>query len=66
MTFHCTIVQVFAFMYNSCVQANLLLQREFVQLVIDGVEKLIAMEKQLEAGNKIDNLIPDGVVTEAQ
>merc|ERR1712080_306347 len=31
---------------------------EFVQLLIDGVEKLIEMEKRLEAGKSIDDLIP--------
>ena len=29
-----------------------------MQLVIDGVEKLIAMEKALEAGKSIDDMIP--------
>jgi len=33
-------------------------EREFVQLLIDGVEKLIAMEKRLEEGQSIDDLIP--------
>lgn len=33
-------------------------EREFVQLVIDGVEKLIALEKALEAGKSIDSMIP--------
>lgn len=33
-------------------------EREFVQLVIDGVEKLIEMEKRLEAGESIDDLVP--------
>ncbi|KAK2194005.1 hypothetical protein NP493_3g02057 [Ridgeia piscesae] len=33
-------------------------EREFVQLVIDGVEKLIQIEKALEEGNSIDDLIP--------
>ncbi|KAK2194004.1 hypothetical protein NP493_3g02080 [Ridgeia piscesae] len=35
-------------------------EREFVQLVIDGVEKLIEIEKALDEGNSIDDLIPDG------
>ena len=34
------------------------LQREFVQLLIDGIEKLIEMEKRLEAGQSIDDLVP--------
>jgi creatine kinase len=33
-------------------------EREFVQLLIDGVEKLIVMEKRLEEGKSIDDLIP--------
>jgi creatine kinase len=33
-------------------------EREFVQLVIDGVNTLIEMEKRLEAGKSIDDLIP--------
>jgi len=33
-------------------------EREFVQLVIDGVNKLIEMEKALEAGKPIDDLLP--------
>jgi len=33
-------------------------QREFVQLVIDGVEALIKMEKRLEEGESIDDLVP--------
>jgi len=33
---------------------------EFVQLVIDGVNKVIEMEKRLEEGKSIDDLIPDG------
>jgi len=33
-------------------------QREFVQLLIDGVEKLIEMEKRLEEGKSIDDIIP--------
>lgn len=33
-------------------------EREFVQLLIDGVEKLIEMEKRLAAGKSIDDLIP--------
>jgi creatine kinase len=33
-------------------------EREFVQLLIDGVEKLIEMEKRLEEGKSIDDLIP--------
>ena len=36
----------------------LFFQREFVQLLIDGVTKLIQMEKKLEAGESIDDLIP--------
>lgn len=33
-------------------------EREFVQLLIDGVNKLIEMEKRLAAGKSIDDLIP--------
>nr|BAE16473.1 taurocyamine kinase [Arenicola brasiliensis] len=33
-------------------------EREFVQLLIDGVGKLIEMEKRLEAGKSIDDLVP--------
>nr|AAM10823.1 lombricine kinase [Urechis caupo]3JPZ_A Chain A, Lombricine kinase [Urechis caupo]3JPZ_B Chain B, Lombricine kinase [Urechis caupo]3JQ3_A Chain A, Lombricine kinase [Urechis caupo] len=33
-------------------------EREFVQLLIDGVKKLIDMEQALEAGKSIDDLIP--------
>lgn len=33
-------------------------QREFVQLVIDGVNKLIEWEKQLEEGKNIDDQLP--------
>lgn len=33
-------------------------EREFVQLLIDGVEKLIEMEKRLEEGKSIDDLVP--------
>jgi len=33
-------------------------EREFVQLVIDGVNKLIDMEKRLEEGKTIDDLLP--------
>lgn len=33
-------------------------EREFVQLVINGVEKLIEMEKRLESGESIDDLVP--------
>jgi len=33
-------------------------EREFVQLLIDGVEKLIEMEKRLADGKSIDDLIP--------
>jgi creatine kinase len=35
-----------------------LTERQFVQLVIDGLKKLIEMEKRLEAGKSIDDLIP--------
>jgi len=31
---------------------------EFLQLLVNGVEKLIAMEKKLEAGESIDDMIP--------
>ena len=34
------------------------MQREFVQLVIDGVEKLISYDKALEEGKSIDAMIP--------
>ena len=34
-------------------------QREFVQLVVDGVEKLIQIEKRLEDGESIDDLMPE-------
>lgn len=33
-------------------------EREFVQLVIDGVNKLIEWEKMLEAGKSIDDVLP--------
>ncbi len=36
------------------------IQVEFVQLVIDGLNKLIEMEKRLEEGKSIDDLIPPG------
>ena len=36
-------------------------QREFVQLLIDGIEKLIEMEKRLEEGKSIDDLVPASV-----
>jgi hypothetical protein len=36
------------------------LQREFVQQVIDGVKVVIEMEKRLEAGKPIDDLLPPG------
>ncbi|KAK2154013.1 hypothetical protein LSH36_279g03079 [Paralvinella palmiformis] len=36
-------------------------EREFVQLVIDGLKKLIEMEKRLEEGKSIDDLLPPGV-----
>ena len=42
----------------SAAYVSMLLQREFVQLVIDGVNKLIEMEKALEAGKSIDAMIP--------
>jgi len=35
-------------------------EREFVQLVIDGVNKLIQLEQALEAGKPIDDLLPAG------
>ena len=38
---------------------SVLQQREFVQLVIDGVNKVIEMEKRLEEGKSIDDLVPD-------
>ena len=34
---------------------------EQVQLVVDGVEKLIAMEKRMEAGKDIEDLMPSGL-----
>lgn len=34
------------------------MQREFVQLVIDGVQKLIEMEQRLERNESIDDLVP--------
>jgi hypothetical protein len=34
------------------------MQREFVQLVINGVRKLIEMEQRLEQNKSIDDLIP--------
>ena len=37
-----------------------LLQVQLVQLVIDGVNLLIEMEKRLEKGRKIDDLLPAG------
>jgi len=37
-------------------------EREFVQLLIDGVEKLIEMDKKLAAGESIDSLVPPKVV----
>jgi creatine kinase len=36
-------------------------EREFVQLVIDGVNKLIEIEKRLEEGKPIDDLLPANV-----
>jgi len=33
-------------------------EREFVQLVIDGINKLIEMEKKLEEGKPIDDMLP--------
>ena len=36
-------------------------QREFVQHVVDGLHKVIEMEKRLEAGKPIDDLLPAGV-----
>jgi creatine kinase len=36
-------------------------EREFVQLVIDGLRKLIEMEERLAAGKTIDDLLPPGV-----
>lgn len=35
-------------------------QDECVQQAVDGINKLIQMEKQLEEGKSIDDLIPDG------
>lgn len=35
-------------------------EREFVQLVIDGVQKLIEMEQRLERNESIDDLVPAG------
>jgi creatine kinase len=37
-----------------------MLQVQLVQLVIDGVNLLIEMEKRLEKGRKIDDLLPAG------
>ena len=34
------------------------LQCEFIQLVVNGVHKIIAMEKALEKGESIDDMIP--------
>ena len=38
-------------------------QRQFVQLVIDGVMKIIEMEKRLEQNKSIDDLLPAGLKT---
>lgn len=35
-------------------------EREFVQLVINGVNKIIEMEKRLAEGKSIDDLLPEG------
>lgn len=35
-------------------------QREFVQLVIDGIKKIIEMEKRLADDKSIDDLLPEG------
>ncbi|KAI9528238.1 hypothetical protein NQZ68_021887 [Dissostichus eleginoides] len=32
---------------------------ELVQLVVDGVQLLVQMEKQLEAGGELDDLMPE-------
>ena len=34
---------------------------EQVQMVVDGVDRLVQMEKRLEAGGNIDNLMPSGL-----
>lgn len=37
-----------------------MVQVELIQIVIDGVNLLIEMEKKLEAGQAIDSLLPKG------
>ena len=37
---------------------TIMLQVQLLQLVIDGVNLLIDMEKRLEKGKKIDDLLP--------
>ena len=44
-------------MWRFARHAALLLQREFVQQLIDGVETVIEMEKALEEGKSIDDLV---------
>ena len=44
----------------SLVLSPLFFQREFVQLVIDGVKKIIELEKKLEEGGSIDDMLPAG------
>ena len=39
----------------------ILFQVQLVQIVVDGINSLIEMEKRLEKGKKIDDLLPKGV-----
>ena len=39
---------------------TILFQLELVQLVVDGLDLLIKMEKKLAAGESIDDLMPAG------
>lgn len=37
-----------------------------MQVLIDGIERMIQMEKELEKGKSIDRLLPPSVVAEAK
>jgi len=50
--FYCFLVNLF---FHRCV--TFVFQREFVQQLIDGVTKIIEMEKALEEGKSIDDLV---------
>ncbi len=47
----------FVKIYKSCCSC---FQRQLVQLVVDGLDLLIKMEKKLRAGESIDDMIPAG------